>query len=88
MSDREPYVETLVLPGAVAMVLPILRRLDIRRIVDELCPMAWCKGATRGQVAELFLLHILQNERRLPLSNLQQWGADKELPPLLGCCCV
>lgn len=85
MSDHEPHVETLVLPGAVAVVLPILRRLGIRKIVDELCPMQWCKGATHGQVAELFLLHILQNERRLPLSNLQEWVADKELAPLLGC---
>jgi len=85
MSAHEPHVETLVMPGAVAVILPILRRLGIRRIVDELCPMQWCKGATHGQVAELFLLHILQNERRLPLYNLQSWVAEKDLAPLLGC---
>jgi transposase len=85
MSDREPHVETLVMPGAVAVVLPLLRRLGIRRIVDELCPMQWSKGATHGQVAELFLLHLLQHERRLPLYHLQGWVAEKDLGPLLGC---
>jgi transposase len=85
MSDYEPHVETLVMPGAVAVVLPLLRRLGIRRMVDELCPMQWSKGATHGQVAELFLLHILQNERRLPLYQLQHWVAEKDLAPLLGC---
>jgi len=85
MSSSGPVVESLVMPGAVAVILPIMRRLGIRRIVDELCPMQWHNGASHGQVAELFLLHILQNERRLPLYNMQAWAAEKDFGPLLGC---
>ncbi len=85
MAPCQPVVDTLLLPGAVAVIVPLLRRLGVREIVDELCPMQWCKGATHGQVAELFILHLLQCERRLPLYNLQRWVADKELAPLLGC---
>lgn len=73
------------MPGAVAMVLPLLRRLGLRRIVDELCPMAWNNGASHGQIAELFVLHILQNERRAPLYRLADWVAEQDLAPLLGC---
>lgn len=73
------------MPGAVAVVLPLLRRLGIRDIVDRLCPMAWSKSASHGQIAELFVLHLLQNERRVPLYRLQDWVAEKGLAPVVGC---
>jgi len=73
------------MPGAVAVVLPLLRRLGLRRIVDQLCPMAWNNGASHGQIAELFVLHLLQNERRVPLYRLQDWVAEQGLAPVVGC---
>ena len=79
MANREPPVETLGRPGAVAVLLPILRRLGIRRMVGERCPRQWCKGATQGQIAELFLRHIRQDERRWPRYHWQAWVVEKDL---------
>ena len=85
MSGQEIDIDTLVMPGSVAVVLPIIRHLGVREVVDSLCPMQWSKGATHGQVAEMLLLHILQAERRLPLYELEEWVEHNDIGPLLGC---
>jgi transposase len=78
-------VRALHLPPTFALVLPLLRKLGLSRIVDEHCPIRSDADMTHGQVVEALILHILQDNRRLPLYKLQEWAAKHELHLLYGC---
>jgi transposase len=74
------------LPPTFALVLPFLRRLGVARTVDKHCPVTRRADMTHGQVIEAVMLHILQDNRRLPLYKLEDWAAKHNLARLYGCC--
>ena len=75
----------LRLPPTFALVLPLLRKVGLARIIDEHCPIRSHADMTHGQVVEALLLHILQDDRRLPLYKLQEWAEKHQLHRLYGC---
>ncbi|MEN6401181.1 MAG: DUF4277 domain-containing protein, partial [Armatimonadia bacterium] len=59
------------LPPTAALILPLLRQLGVARTVDGYCPIRSHAELTHGQVVEALLLHILQDNRRLPLYKFE-----------------
>ena len=78
-------VRSLRLPPTFALVLPLLRKVGLARIIDEHCPIRSHADMTHGQVVEALILHILQDDRRLPLYKLQEWAEKHQLHCLYGC---
>jgi len=76
---------SLRLPPTFALVLPLMRKVGLARIIDEHCPIRSHADMTHGQVVEALLLHILQDDRRLPLYKLQEWAEKHQLHCLYGC---
>jgi transposase len=72
------------LPPTFALVLPLLRQVGLARIIDEHCPIRSHAHLTHGQVVEALLLHLLQDDRRLPLYKLQEWADKHQLHCLYG----
>lgn len=73
------------LPPTAALILPLLRQLGIARTVDGYCPIRSHAELTHGQVVEALLLHILQDNRRLPLYKFENWARRHELQLLYHC---
>ena len=73
------------LPPTFALVLPLLRQLGLARIIDQHCAIRSHADMTHGQVVEALIMHLLQDHRRLPLYQLQEWAARHDLPSLYGC---
>jgi len=74
----------LHLPPTFALVVPLLRRLGLTRIIDQQCPIAPRAEMTHGQVVEALIMHLLQDDRRLPMYQLQQWAEKHNLCALYG----
>ena len=72
------------LPPTLPIVLPLCRRLQIARLVDDLLPMKDGDHLTHGQVTEFLILHILQAPHRLPLYELADWAAEHHVQALYG----
>ena len=75
----------LALPPTAGLVLPLLRQLGIARTVDRHCPIRSHAELTHGQVVEALLLHILQDNRRLPLYKFDNWARRHHLELLYHC---
>ncbi|MHB8508559.1 MAG: IS1634 family transposase [Candidatus Dormibacteria bacterium] len=58
--------------GALPLVVPVLRRLDLRGIVDRACPMRGRAHLTHGEVVEALLANRLTSPR--PLYDVQGWA--------------
>ena len=73
------------LPPTAALILPLLRQLGIARTVETYCPIRSHAELTHGQVVEALLLHILQDNRRLPLYKFENWAQRNHLELLYHC---
>jgi transposase len=73
------------LPPTAGLILPLLRQLGIARTVDRHCPIRPQAELTHGQVVEAMLLHILQDNRRLPLYKFDHWARRYHLELLYDC---
>lgn len=84
-SQVECLARNLRLAPALAVSLPVCRRVPIREIIDRFCPMDNKRYVTHGQVAEFVILHLLQSAQRLPLYHLQHWAEQYHLNLLYAC---
>lgn len=84
-SDVQVHVRRL--PPALPVILPLVRRVGIGRIVDQLCPMRERKDSalSHGECVEFLLLHLLQSAHRQPLYRLDEWAAAHSVERLYGC---
>jgi len=69
------------------VILPLVRRVGIAKIVDQLCPMRERKDSplSHGDCVEFLALHLLQSAHRRPLYRLDEWAAEYSLERLYGC---
>jgi transposase len=81
----EVEVDALDLPPTFPIILPICRELEIREVVDRLCPMHHHEALTHGDVFEMLALHILQEQDRKPLFKLEQWAGEHNVNELYDC---
>lgn len=72
------------LPGALAVVLPVARRIGVAAVVDLICPIAGQALLSHGEAVEFLILNILNSQRRAPLYKLNQWAADNHVELLYG----
>jgi len=61
--------------GRSPLVLPLLRILGLRRVVDEEVPMQRQRHLTHGQALEALVAHIVDSlgKKRVPLYHLDAW---------------
>lgn len=61
--------------GRSPLVLPLLRMLGLRRVVDEEVPMQRQRHLTHGQALEALVTHIVDSlgKKRVPLYHLETW---------------
>jgi len=83
--ETDCVVRDLRLPPALAVNLPVCRRLAIADVIDRICPIAPQADLTHGQVAEFVILHLLQTPQRLPLYRLHEWADEHNVRLLYGC---
>jgi len=60
--------------GALPVILQVLRKLDIREIVDRYCPIREVADYTHGQMAEIFILNRLTAPH--PLYRFDLWAEE------------
>lgn len=70
------------LVGALPIVVPILRRLDVVGIVDRACPMRGRSRLTHGEVICALVANRLTDPR--PLYDVQGWARTYEASAWLG----
>jgi len=72
------------LPGAFAVVLPILRRIGVAAVIDRICPIGGQALLSHGKAVEVLILNILDSQLRAPLYKLDRWAADRHLELIYG----
>lgn len=68
----------------MAVSLPTARRIGIRDLVDQYCPMDRCPGVSHGECIELQVLQLVQSPKRSPLYKLQEWAEEHSAELIYG----
>jgi transposase len=68
--------------GGLPAVAEILRRLDVARVVDELCPVRSDADLTHGQVVEVLIANRLTSP--MPLQRVGDWASAWAVEEVFG----
>ena len=72
------------LPGAFAVVLPILRKIGVASVIDLICPVAGQALLSHGEAVEALILNILDSQLRDPLYKVDLWAEQQHLELIYG----